>query len=79
MIETPDIYAVAYPAEDFGKDGFVRTDSVGSIDSMEKYKIWLYHIEEKHGAHFDRERASCSLLSDDNFETIVALFKYRPK
>ena len=79
MFETPDNYAVAYPAEDFGEDGFVRTDSVGSIDSMEKYKIWLYHIEEKYGEDFNREYASYSLLPDDNFETIVALFKYRPK
>ena len=77
MIETPDVYAVAYPAEAFGEDGFVRADSVGSADSMEKYTIWLYHIKEKHGADYDKNRASYSLLPDDNFETIVALFKYR--
>ena len=79
MIETPDVYAVAYPAEDFGEDGFVRTDSVGSTDSMHKYKIWLYHIKEKYGEDFNRKRASYSLLQDDTFETVVALFKYRPK
>ena len=79
MIETPDVYAVAYPIESFGEDGFARADSVGSVDSMVKYKIWMYHIKEKYGADFNRKRASYSLLQDDNLETVVALFKYRPK
>lgn len=79
MIETPDVYAVAYPAEAFGEDGYVRSDSVGSVDSMDKYKIWLYHIEEKYGDAYDKKFASYSLLPDDQFETVVALFKYRPK
>ena len=79
MIETPDVYAVAYPIESFGEDGFARVDSAGSVDSMEKYKIWMYHIKEKYGDSYNMKHASYSLLPDDNFETIVALFKYRPK
>ena len=78
MIETPDVYAVAYPIESFGEAGFVRSDSAGSVDSMDKYKIWRHHIIEKYGADFNMKYLSYSLLPDDNFETIVALFKYRP-
>lgn len=79
MIETPDIYAVAYPAEDFGEDGYIRSNSVGFVNLLERYKIWLYHIEEKYGEYYNRKRASYSLLQDDTFETVVALFKYRPQ
>ena len=79
MIETPDVYAVAYPAEDFGEGGFIYSDAAGFANLLDRYKIWLYHIEEKYGADFNRKRASYSLLQDDNLETVVALFKYRPK
>ena len=79
MIETPDLYAKAYPAEDFVEDGFMRSDSAGFRDMFDRYRIWIYHIEEKYGADFNRKRASYSLLQDDTFETVVALFKYRPK
>lgn len=79
MVETPDVYAVAYPIESFRKDGLIRAESVGFVDSMEKYKIWKHHIKEKYGDAYSRERASYSLLQDDTFDTVVALFKYRPK